>query len=128
MIRGRSEAENREHEALREAVLELLSQGVRLVTTNLVIAETHQLLLVRTDRNKAREFLSVLPLPGLVIVASDPETEHRAVDQWIDRFDDHDISLADDVSFVVMQDRGLRRALTLDHHFAAAGFELVPLG
>jgi predicted nucleic acid-binding protein len=34
--------------------------------------------------------------------------------------------LADAVSFAVMTDRGIADALTLDHHFAVAGFSMVP--
>ena len=43
-----------------------------------------------------------------------------------ERYDDRDFSLADAVSFEVMAQRGVREALTLDHHFAAAGFVAVP--
>jgi len=32
-------------------------------------------------------------------------------------------SLTDCISFVVMQQRGLQRALAYDHHFEQAGFE-----
>jgi len=32
-------------------------------------------------------------------------------------------SLTDCISFVVMRERGIRRALTYDHHFEQAGFE-----
>ena len=35
-------------------------------------------------------------------------------------------SLADAVSFVVMRERDIRRALTLDTDFEAEGFEIVP--
>jgi len=36
------------------------------------------------------------------------------------------LSLCDAASFIVMRDRHVRRALTLDRHFQDAGFELVP--
>jgi len=36
------------------------------------------------------------------------------------------VSLVDHVSFELMRRRGVRRALALDRHFAAQGFELLP--
>lgn len=41
-----------------------------LLTTNLVVAETHQLLLARTNRAAAPLFLGTLPLPRLEVVTS----------------------------------------------------------
>ncbi len=35
-------------------------------------------------------------------------------------------SLTDCISFVVMQQRQIYSALSFDHHFAQAGFQLVP--
>ena len=39
------------------------------------------------------------------------------------RRSDKDWSLTDCISFVVMNDRGLSKALTADHHFEQAGFK-----
>ena len=50
----------------------------------------------------------------------------RAVTHWLERYDDQDFSFADAVSFEVMAERGVREALTLDRHFAAAGFVVLP--
>jgi predicted nucleic acid-binding protein len=45
---------------------------------------------------------------------------------WIERYADQDFSLADAVSFAVMRERRIEEVLTLDHHFAAAGFRVLP--
>lgn len=42
------------------------------------------------------------------------------------RTPDPRLSLRDAASFIVMRDRHLRRAFTLDRHFREAGFEIVP--
>jgi len=38
---------------------------------------------------------------------------------------DQDFSFTDAVSFTVMTTRGIEEALTLDHHFAVAGFRIL---
>ena len=42
------------------------------------------------------------------------------------RYRDKDYSFTDCTSFVVMRDLRLQAALTLDHHFAQMGFQLLP--
>ena len=127
VVAGRSEVEERSHQGVKAAVEDFVRGGVRLVTTNLLLAETHRLLLVRTGGVTARAFLSAFPAPGLELVWSDEDLERRAVDDWIDPHGEAGFSLADGVSFAVMQERKIRRALTLDDHFVAAGFEPVVL-
>ena len=38
---------------------------------------------------------------------------------------DKDWSLTDCLSFAIMEDMGIRDALTLDHHFEQAGFNII---
>lgn len=45
----------------------------------------------------------------------------RGIALYADRADKH-WSLTDCISFIVMEDRGIRDALTGDHHFRQAGF------
>ena len=52
-------------------------------------------------------------------VADDPS-------RWIEPFSDQPFSLADAASFAMMTELGIREALTLDRHFAAAGFVMLP--
>ncbi|HSR15930.1 MAG TPA: PIN domain-containing protein [Gemmatimonadales bacterium] len=107
--------------ALRQAV----RQGRRLVTTNLVVAETHVLLLRRAGRDAALTFVQAAASPPNLVVASSAEHERVAVEKWLTGFDDQDFSFADAVSFAVMTARGIEDALTLDHHFAVAGFRII---
>ena len=110
--------------ALREA----LHEGLRPVTTNLVVVETHALLLRRAGRGPALAFLREVRRSLTVTVSSTPEVEERALRDWIERYDDHDISLTDAVSFAVMAERGIEEALALDHRFRVAGFGTRPAG
>ena len=115
-----------QHAAVAAALQDAVRQGARVVTTNLVVAETHALLLRRTSRDAALAFARGVAAPPNVIVRSSAELERVAVTDWLERYDDQDFSFADALSFAVMTERGISDALTLDPHFAAAGFRVVP--
>ena len=114
-----------QHDALQSALRLRVGRGERLVTTNLVLAETHALLTARGHRSAALTFLRTVREAPNLVVPSTREREDRALGDWLERFDDQDFSFTDAVSFAVMRERRIKRALTLDHHFAVAGFEVV---
>jgi len=109
-----------------EALRTRVQKGARVVTTNLVIAETHVLLLRRTSRKVALRFVREVRRSPNIVISSSPDYEEDAITDWLGRFDDQDFSFTDAVSFAVMSDRGIQEALALDHHFAVAGFTVVP--
>ena len=115
-----------DHDALARTLRERIGQGARIVTTNLVVAESHALLLRRAGQRAALAFLkSVRQAPNRIEYIT-PERENDAVDRWIERFSDQPFSLADAASFAVMSELGIREALTLDRHFTIAGFVALP--
>ena len=115
-----------DHRALADALTAQIRSGRRIVTTNLVVAETYALLLSRTRRPVALGFLRAVRESPNEVVSATPDLEDRAITHWLERYEDQDFSLADAVSFEVMSGRGIREVLTLDHHFTAAGFVMVP--
>ena len=115
-----------DHEILAGALAAEVRRGRRIVTTNLVVAETYALLLSRTRREAALAFLRAVRQPPNELVTATAELENRAITHWLERYDDQDFSFADAVSFETMASRGIREALTLDRHFSAAGFVTVP--
>ena len=115
-----------QHRKASDALRGRVQRGTRVVTTNLIIAETHALLLRRTNRKVALTFVREVRRSPNIVISSSPDYEERAVTEWLDKFDDQDFSFTDAVSFAVMSDRGIRDALALDHHFAVAGFSLIP--
>jgi predicted nucleic acid-binding protein len=98
----------------------------RIVTTNLVLAEAHALLTTRVGPAIAAAFLRAAWSRPNEVVTSTKQLEDEALEEWIERYDDQRFSLADAVSFVVMKERGIRDALTLDKQFAIAGFVMLP--
>jgi len=95
---------------------------VTVVSTNLVLAESHALIMRRIGREVAHSFLSSARAAPNQVVYSSRELEERAEEGWLRRFDDQDVSLTDAVSFAIMVERGIGEALTLDRHFEIAGF------
>jgi predicted nucleic acid-binding protein len=126
VLRGRNAGEHERQQSAGAALRQALKARVRLVTTNLILAEVHQLLLVRDRRDTALAFLRSFPAPGTQVVPSTGELEAEAVSEWLEPYHDQNFSLADAVSFALMTQRRIRRALTFDRHFAAAGFEMLP--
>jgi len=114
------------HDPVAAVLRERLGAGARVVTTNLVLAETHALLLRRLHRPAALTFLRSARERPNVVVTSTTELETRAIVEWILRYDDQAFSFTDAVSFTVMAERGITEALTLDRHFRAAGFVGLP--
>jgi uncharacterized protein len=112
--------------AVETALQKRLRTRTRLVTTNLIVAETHVLLLRRAGREAALAFLHEIRRPPTFVVECTADLEERAIHRWLERFEDQSFSLTDAVSFATMTEYGIREALTLDSYFATAGFVMIP--
>jgi predicted nucleic acid-binding protein len=100
--------------------------GAAFLSTALVVAEVHALVLRDRGPDGGRKFLAAaFDTPSHHIVAGDPELLRAAVDEWIGGFADQSFSLCDAVSFEVMRREGLTHALAFDRHFEVAGFQLL---
>lgn len=115
-----------DHERVAAALRASVQAGTRIVTTNLVIAECHALLLRRVHRAAALTFVRTLREPPNLVVTSTAALEAAAVGNWLERFADQDYSFTDAVSFAVMAERDMTDSIALDYHFASAGFRLLP--
>jgi uncharacterized protein len=111
-------AETRHDEAAR-----LMLSARLMLTHSYVLAELVALAHARgLPRSIILEFLAELEGDlGIKVVYVDKEL-HRAAVDLLSRRLDKTYSLCDAVSFVLMERRGLREALTTDHHFEQAGF------
>ena len=98
----------------------------RLVTTQLVLAETVTYLRRRGGWERSHlAGAAILESPLIEVVGLDAEQLAATWREFV-RNPDPKLSLCDAASFLVMRDRNLRRAFTLDRHFGDAGFEVVP--
>lgn len=114
------------HPHAAEAWRRIAKAHERLVTTQLVLAETVTYLRRRGGWEPSRlAGAAILESPLIEIVALDDEQLAAAWREFV-RNPDPKLSLCDAASFIVMRDRNLRRAFTLDGHFRDAGFDVVP--
>ena len=95
---------------------------LRLVTTEWVLAEFGDAYCHPQDRTDFVElYRSLLSHRRVRIIPSDTRLFNRGVDFFQQR-PDKEWSLTDCISFVVMSDEGITKALTGDKHFEQAGF------
>jgi uncharacterized protein len=98
-----------------------------LVTTTYVFDEVVTFLNSRNLHHKAIKVGNqLLESTGIDLV----EINKKLFDQGWQYFQKHrdkSYSFTDCLSFILMQNRGITSALTLDNHFCQAGFETLPL-
>lgn len=103
-----------------------VERRVALLTTNLVIAETHRLLLFRLGDGAAAHFLDRIDASERLTLVHASSEHHRGAREWLERLTGHRITYTDAVSFAVMETARCRVAMTFDRHFAIAGFRVWP--
>jgi predicted nucleic acid-binding protein len=93
-----------------------------LVTTTIVLVEVADGLASAPTRHLATRFLErVREDPNVTIVALTADLLDRSIERHVTRAD-KEWGLTDCISFVVMEERGIREALAYDQHFIQAGF------
>ena len=93
------------HPAATLAYARLIKAQHTLVTTNLLLAEAHALILRRVNQAAALQFLARMHNSAQVdMVYTTPLLDATAED-LLHQYADHDFSLTDAVSFIVMRER-----------------------
>lgn len=113
------------HPVAAEWYAHLDGQRSEVVTTDWVLAETVQLVSTRVPARRADLLAFVADLLRDAAVEVVHVTRRLRDQAWarLERRPDRRWSWTDAVSFVLMSERGLRRALAHDAHFLEAGFE-----
>jgi uncharacterized protein len=112
------------HEEADRAFRAVIASGRRILTTNLVLAEIHRLLLHRAGVQAAAAALQKFETSGHVEIIFSAHSSHKSAKEWLDQLRAHPISYADAVSFSVMKTAGCCDALSYDRHFNIAGFKV----
>ena len=109
---------------LYHASAKAITAGFRgtVITTEWVLAEVGNAISQPRHRRSFVQLGSVLRSKrNVAIVPATSDQFQRGLRLYADRVD-KSWSLVDCISFVVMDENGVREALTADHHFEQAGF------
>lgn len=96
------------------------------MTSNFVLDETFTLLGLRAGYGfAAQRARNIYASESLTILRPSIEDELKAID-FFEKYSDHRLSFTDCISFVLMQNRKIKRVFTFDHHFQIVGFQTYP--
>jgi predicted nucleic acid-binding protein len=114
------------HEETVEARSSRLRQGGLLVTSDYVSDETLTLCRRRLGLGTAERWWQAVDASARVRLelVSGPRLVRART--WFFGWRDKAFSFTDCTSFVIMNELGIREALTTDHHFTQAGFQRLP--
>ncbi|MGM0665292.1 MAG: type II toxin-antitoxin system VapC family toxin [Thermodesulfobacteriota bacterium] len=114
------------HVACRTVRDEWLEAGGTLIVTNYVVDETLTLIRMRLGLEAAERWWGqVSESQRCRFEWITPDRELKAL-KWFFTWKDQAFSFTDCTSFVVMNELKIKKAMTLDHHFLAAGFDVLP--
>jgi predicted nucleic acid-binding protein len=117
--------EDDEHHREATQILHQLAQArYRQFTTNVLLIESHALILSVLGRAQAAQFLKDMQESKTVVIRVRTSDEARAK-QILFQYTDKDFSFADAISFAVMERLDIRLAFTFDRDFAQYGFTVL---
>lgn len=114
------------HEAAREHWQKVTQALPALVTTSYVLDEVVTYLSSRGHHHKAVSVGNMLLHSASVSLVYVDEALFHAGWQYFGQHRDKTYSLTDCISFVVMDQRGISAAFSIDKHFLQAGFAVQP--
>ncbi len=116
-----------EHHRQATALLQQLAQArYRQFTTNVLLIESHALILSVLGRARAAQFLQDMEESNTVVIRVRAADEERAK-QILFQYTDKEFSFADAISFVVMERLAIPLAFTFDRDFTQYGLTVIPL-
>jgi predicted nucleic acid-binding protein len=102
----------------------LAARHYRQLTTKILLVEAHALILSTLGIKEGQAFLREMEESHTTVIRVRASDEERAR-EIIYRYGDKDFSLADAISFVVMERLQITHAFTFDRHFAQYGFTVL---
>lgn len=104
-----------------------LENGTILFTSNYILDETLTLIRMRLGIESAEQWWDIVSQsPRCRVEWITPDRSEKALLLFF-RWRDQTFSFTDCTSFVLMREMAIEDALTADHHFATAGFQIHPV-
>lgn len=123
---AQADAADPDHERTCAARDRWLESGGLLVISDYVLDETLTLLRMRLGLPAAERWWEKIEGSRRLRWEWVDASRCERARHWFFRWADKSFSFTDCTSFVLMRELGIRQALTLDRHFAQAGFDIVP--
>ena len=120
------DTDDEHHREARATLQELAQARYRQFTTNVLLIESHALILSVLGRDRAARFLKEMEESNTVMIRARATDEERAK-QILFQYTDKDFSFADAISFAVMERFAIRLAFSFDRDFAQYGFTVLPV-
>ena len=119
-------ASDQHHDVAKEHWQKMMPALPGLVTTSYILDEVVTFLSSRGYHDKAVSVGNMLLHSGSVSLVHVDEALFHAGWKYFEQHRDKTYSLTDCISFVVMNQMGLRVAFSIDKHFLQAGFVMQP--
>jgi predicted nucleic acid-binding protein len=120
------DTDDEHHGQATELLRQLAQERYRQFTTNVLLIESHALILSVLGRAQAAQFLQDMEESNTVVIRVRAADEERA-QQILLQYTDKDFSFADAISFTVMERLALPLAFTFDRDFSQYGLTVIPL-
>lgn len=102
-----------------------ISKKIPFLTSDLVIQETLTLLMARKESDAAKYFWSNVTDSKLIKIERIDEERFSKSGDFFCKQIDQGYSFVDVSSFLLMKELKIRKVVTLDNHFAKAGFQVL---
>ncbi len=114
------------YQIVLESWIKLAISQPFLISTTYILDEVITFLNTRNLHYKAVEIGNRLITSSDIELVEIDQKLFRQGWNYFQKYGDKSYSLTDCISFVVMENRQISTALTLDHHFVQAGFQKLP--
>ena len=104
----------------------LILKKERLITSNLVLVETYNLLSQTLGASATIKFGNILPSTNLIRIETITEIDWDRGWKILEKYDDKKFSFTDCTSFALMERLKIKTAFSFDVHFIQYGFTKIP--